>query len=286
MSRKFFAGFVLFAAMFSAPVPKAGASGIPVVDVANISQQVIQYAQMLADYAEQINQAVTLGNQYSQMIDAYTQTLREYQHYLRQIEGLANRISAGEWNALLQQTLEYYGYGNSSLIPSLRVENPNFSSDLDAVLSRVHHVPRPVDQVNSDYQSLTGSELSDRLKARLERNVEAYERYKDLQAMVAKNAEDSGDRKTIINEFATDLRGLGAESDLATLQFMATQNQFVFDQNERQIQVLNQILMQQGLQAADEAARKAAMIDREIERLQQATATSSPLYGQNRWGDL
>jgi lipopolysaccharide assembly outer membrane protein LptD (OstA) len=67
---------------------------------------------------------------------------------------------------------------------------------------------------------------------------------------------------------------------------MATQNQFVFDQNERQIQVLNQILMQQGLQAADEAARKAAMIDREIERLQQATATSSPLYGQNRWGDL
>ena len=49
----------------------ANATGFPTIDVANLSQSLMEYMQQLEDYTEQINQLDSLRNQYQQqMIDA------------------------------------------------------------------------------------------------------------------------------------------------------------------------------------------------------------------------
>lgn len=49
----------------------ANATGFPTIDVANLTQSLVEYMQQLEDYTEQINQLDSLRNQYQQqMIDA------------------------------------------------------------------------------------------------------------------------------------------------------------------------------------------------------------------------
>ncbi len=236
------------------------ASGFPVVDIASIAQSVTGYMQQLSDMQEQLNQLSALDNQ--------------------------RIISNADWNKLLKQTIAYYGKGDFSTIPNLRVSSPTFTGDLDTVLRQTHHLPRPESEVTNDYQAMTGTAPSAEFRAQMNRIYKGYDKYKDVQAEVAKNAENSENRKLIINSYANVVRNLGDESDLATLQTMASQNQIMFDQNEASIQVLNQILQQQGAAEAERHAREAARIDREISRLQRATSTTAPLMGRSRWGEL
>lgn len=262
------------------------AGGFPVVDISHIAQSITSYLAQLEDYQEQLNQLGVMDNQYLQMLIEYEQTLQEYSHYLNQITGLANTISSADWESLLRQTLAYYGRGDFSTIPTLRVTTPTFSQDLDTILRQVHHLPREPEVVKTDIQALTGQVPSASFEQGLQYNYQRYDKYKDVQAMVAQNADDGLMRRELIDRYAIRVQSLGDESDLATMQLMASQNQLLFDQLEANNQILNQILQQQGTEEAERAARKAAMIDKEIARLERVTSRTTPLLGQDRWGDF
>lgn len=273
-------------ATFFAP-KNAQASGIPVVDIASITQQITQYVQNLTDYSNQIQQLVTQGQSYTQLLTQYSQQLQEYNHYLNQVKSIRSSISAADWNNIARQTVGFYGLGNLSIIASMDPASSTFIDDLNLLLGSYGHIPRLSSDVVTDLTTLGVSSADAALiGGSYEQLNKQFERYQELQRVVSSNQVGSVGRQGKIQDLGMRLRNLSDESDLQTSQLIATQQQLQMDQSEASLNVLNQILQQQGLEAAATASKKAEIMDKEIIRLQSLSPGAAPMLGRDSWGSF
>lgn len=258
------------------------ASGIPVVDVASNIQQITSYIQDIADYAEQLNQLSVQTQQYTQMMDDFSQTLTEYEHYLKQLEGIKDKFTNAEWDQIMAQTLNTYGSGPMSVIPTMDTASATYDDDLDVVLANYGYIPEnPNDVVNE--ATINGVGDTSRLLVQAQRNQAAFGKWRNVQKQVADNEKAALSRRQVMRKIGEKINSLGDESDLATLQLMANQSQIMMDQNEATARTLNQMLQQQSAVEAMEASRKAERMKKEQARLAKHRASTMPVAGKDRW---
>jgi hypothetical protein len=176
----------------------------------------------------------------------------------------------------------YYGKSKMSTIPDMDPDSETYEDDIDNVLGNYGYVPRDPVEVQADVESM--GLWTEQYEREVEEDYNNYDLLKDRMRMVSENVERSKERKKHIERHARIVKNLGDESDLATLQEMATQNVLIMNQNEDLIQILNQQLMNQEMLKAERAAAKAKARDAEIERLKNRKPTA--LLGRDRWGDF
>ena len=85
-------------------------------------------------------------------------------------------------------------------------------------------------------------------------------------------------------QHANNIDNLGDESDLATLQEIASENLTMMNQLESQIQIQNQMLLNMETETALRAAKRAKAREAEIKRLKERQPTQ--LLGRDRWGNF
>ena len=111
-----------------------------------------------------------------------------------------------------------------------------------------------------------------------------FSKYAQQMNMVSRNEKAIKDRRGRIEEMGSKVRSLGDESDLATLQMMATQQNFGAQQREASMELFNQWMLTYESPSAALANRRADMVDQEIERLKKAHADSTNhKLGRDRW---
>lgn len=266
------------------PMRPANAIDI-VIDPAHIAQTVMNYTQDLRNYAVNLREEVILGNQYVQMLNEYNQMLLEYQSYLNELAGIAHYFDDATWARIFSQGVQFYGFTDFARIPGLNPFSASFYEELDRLLNGSgHYTPRDPADVIADARAVGMDEATIERLARA--HSQGYDLYRDQMATVAMNAEEIKSRKKVIAAFGDDLRNLGDESTLATMQFMASQNQLAFDQIEATNETLNQLLAQQQMERAERLAKKAERLDREIERLERLQSQPLQLLGRSKWGSL
>lgn len=254
--RKLIALFV-----FMALTSNVKSSGIPVVDIAKINQDMQQYIQQIADFSEQVSQGVVQGNQYTQMLQDYAQTLQEYAHYLDQLRGLQQFISAADWATITAMVLPSWGDAVNGLIAGLDTASPNFDTQLDAILSVTDYQPESVGDMVNNLNSILGYNPNTAEFVQRYGRIEAqYDSYRGLMNTVAYNSKVGQKMRNRINTNIAQVRNLGNQSDLATQQMMAMQNIMIMQQLDHNNTINNQILMRTELEQAREASEIAQAI--------------------------
>lgn len=256
-----------------------------VIDPALIAQTVTGYTQDLKNYAASLRQEVILGNQYVQMLNDYNQMLLEYRSYLNELRGIAHYFDNATWAQIFRQGTQFYGFTDFARITELNPFASSFFEELDRLLNGSgHYVPRNPADVLADARAVGMDEATIERLARA--HSQGYDLYRDQMATVAMNANEIDSRKEKIANLGSNLRNLPDESTLATMQFMAMQNQLGFDQIEANNEILNQILAQQQMDRAEQLAKEAEGLDREIARLERLQSQPFQLLGRSRWGDF
>ncbi len=261
---------------------RAGASGIPVVDVASNIQQITHYIQVLADYAEQLEQLATQTQQYVQMVQDYQQVMDEYTHYLNQLEGIKDKFSAAEWAQIMAQTFNTYGNSPLSVIPTMDTASATYDDDVDVVMGQYGAVPQEEADVGAEALANGFTDVT-RIVEQARRDRLAYETYKSIHREVSDNEKAAVLRRAALLEIGNAIDNLGDESDLATLQLLVNQTHIMLDQNEAGLMTSNQILQQQGYERWEELSRKAERAKKEQARLVKNRTTPMPSAGKDRW---
>ena len=257
--------------------------GIPTVDIANLTQQLVQYLQQLQDYQELMNQTSTQTSQYLQMVRDYQQTMREYQSYLNQLKSIQRIIDAEDWNRLMGVITQYAGKAKRSYaVMTMDPESPTYEEDLDAVLREYGHVPRNPADVEADARAL--GIWSEEYARKVKEDYEAYELFKDRLRMTSANRYAKDQIAEKIELHKETLNNLGDESDLATQQEIAAQNITMMEQLQQTADIQNKILMTMDDDKADRASQAAKFRDSEQQRLQNRQTTE--LLGSDRWGEF
>lgn len=250
---------------------KAEASGFPTVDIAALIQRILGYVTQLSDYASQLTSEMTQISQLMQLYEDYTQTLREYEHFLNQVRSMRSFISDADWNDLMAAMAPYYGTSDYAVVPTMDPDSGTFDNDVRALLNQYTTVPR----TEADFDArLASIDLdSDDFRDTNTQLSAAYSRQMDVYRQVSRNEEDAVERDTRIEGLNNVIENLGDESDLATMQTMATALGMLLMQQQSAIRLQNQQLLNTELPSAQRAARKAGMLDREIDRLEKAMET-------------
>ncbi|GAB6909746.1 hypothetical protein JCM12296A_55940 [Desulfosarcina cetonica] len=246
--------------------PPAKAGGIPTFDIANTIAMALDYITQIMKYQEQISQTSSEAAQYAQMLKDYMQTLKEYQNYLNQLESLKNKISSGDWKFLLKTLSSYVGAAELWSLIELNPDSATFEDYMDAVLGIYGYVPKDLSEVEAAAKEL--GIWTDQYEEKANQIWNQYELFKDKYRINAQVNEESRERiNKVIPQHAQILDALGDESDLATLQAMAYQNQTIMKQLESLIQVQNAVLYNMESQQATRAAQSARWMEKERERL-------------------
>lgn len=265
------AAMIAVVAVGSLQAPKAHASGFPTVDIAALIQRVLSYTTQLSDYATQLTSTETEISQLVQLYEDYEQVLREYDHYLRQLRGLEGFISRADWEDLMAALAPYYGNSDFSVVPSLDTDSATYDDDVRALLNQYTTVPSTEAEFDARLDAIDLD--SEDMKATNTQLAAAYSRQMDIYRQVSKNENDALERDAAYDALADDIQNLGDESDLATMQTIATELQMLMQQQQAAIRLQNQQLLNTELPSALRAADKAKMLDREIDRLEKAMET-------------
>jgi hypothetical protein len=260
------------------------AGGIPTIDIANLTQQLVQYLQQIRDYQELMNQTSTQTNQYVQMIRDYQQTMREYQSYLRQLQGVKHMIDTQDWLRLMGTIKQYSGKAKRSYaVLTMDPESETYDEDLDAVMREYGHVPRKPADVEAEAREL--GIWSEEYARQVREDYEAYQLMKDRLRMVSDNSRiDREETQKQIKKHAQILDNLGDESDLATQQAIAAQNLTIMKQLRQSADIQNKIMLNMANERAERAAQSAKYRDSEQERLR--NRQPNELLGRDRWGNF
>ncbi|MBL0319165.1 MAG: hypothetical protein IPP74_07740 [Alphaproteobacteria bacterium] len=235
------------------------ANGFPVVDVASIAQLVTEYNQMMTEYAQ----------------------------YLNQVTGLMDKFPNQDWSGLSSQSTAYYGSGSLSSVASTPVSGSGYQQNLEKALQGYGAYVPPSHQVNQSWQDV-GMTLGNNhpLSVQNELNEQNASRQRDIYQQVSTNQEQSEKRRDIITKHQQMLKKLGSESDLATMQFMASQNQVIMDQLESLNSELNQMMLTQESSHAMQAEQSSHAIQQEISRLHEEISSTPKPMGRDNWGHL
>ena len=245
------------------------ASGIPTVDVAAIAQQLTSYTTQLLEFQEALAQTGLGQSQLAQMLIDYEQTLREYKSYLNQIRGLQRIIDQADWKKILKIIVESpYGQEILAEIPLLKPDDPDYKEQVRDRMGEYGTYPKRTDEVIEDVTDLgvTGDEATPFVEynQRLEKQ---FSKFAQQNNMVSVNRKHMAERTDKLNEYALEITELGDESDLATLQFMASQQNLFGHQMEANTLAVNQLLLNYESPSNAHMQQKAKMLDDEIDRL-------------------
>lgn len=273
---------LVLAAVLAGAATPGFCTGIPTVDVANLTQNLTSYLQQIKEFQELLSQSTTMTNQYMQMIRDYQQVLREYNSYLRQVRSLKGMMDRNEWSRMMRTIKDVYGRSKKSiLVQTMDPDSPTYEDDLNLVLGESGYVPRPPAEVEADAREL--GIWSDEYARQVRRDYENYEQMKDRMRKVTGYEKQSDQRvNEDIPDHANTLDSLGDESELATMQAMAQQNLTIMRQLESQVKIQNQMLLNQENAEARRAAQAAEYRDKEMQRLRNRKPTQ--LLGRDRWG--
>mgnify|MGYP005989362647 CR=1 FL=1 len=246
------------------------ASGIPVVDLVSITEQVRSYVQQIADYQVYLDQLNIQDNQYVQMVQDYRQTITEYNHLLNQIRALD--LSVAQQEILDQVVSATYGNQAIGLVATIDPASASASADTDLILQNEGYIPRSQADIVSDYDDLDSTSTSGIVRQR-QRLAEEAVAYQNQMNMVQSN-------ESVLNrvlqskiDFAkAKRRSLGPESDLATAQHMAEQQGIMMEQFQVVSKVLNQQLMVYESPTQARNRSKIEAMEAELSRLQRVAA--------------
>ncbi len=259
MKHSLMAALTFFIAVSPPLTAPSYASGFPVVDIASIAQLVIEYEQMM----------------------------KEYETYLNQVTGLMDKFPGQDWSQLASQTSAYYGSGSLSTLASSPVSESSYQANLDKILQSYGAYVPPSKQTNQSWQdvgvAMTPENLLSKQSALNEQNAT---RQRDIYQQVSTNQDQSNKRRDVITQHARMLSGLSNESDLATMQLMASQNQVVMDQLESLNTEINQMMLSQESAHAMQAEHDSYAAQQEINRLQKEISTTPTPMGRDSWGKL
>ena len=261
----------------------AMSGGIPTIDVANLTQQLVQYLQQMKDYQELLNQSSTETAQYLQMVRDYQQVLRQYQSYLNQLRSIQRLIDVQDWNRLMGVISQYAGQAKRSYaVLTMDPESESYEEDLDTVLKEYGYVPRDPAEVEADAMAL--GTWSEEYARKVREDYENFELFKDRLRMTsaARYAKDQIAEKIELHK--ETVSNLGDESDLATQQEMAAQNITIMEQLQQTADIQNKTLMNMDNERAQRASEAAKFRDSEQERLRNRQTTE--LSGRDRWGEF
>jgi hypothetical protein len=269
----------LIASLFSicAVLPvSAVASGIPVVDVAHIAKTVVSYNQQLKDYAEAVTQTALADSQLVQMYQDYSQVLTEYNHYLNQINSLKDQISGTDWDFIMQSVVDEwssYDLYDFGVIPQMDPSSATFDEDLRTILEEYGLAPRATDAVITDFEVMGVADAGLHV-ANMETANQIYTKYANQNLLAAHNETQLKKLTESRVRSQTMLNSLGDESDLATLQFLATQNQMLSEQLSLLTSLVNQQIAVYEPPSVETANSINAAVAYEQKRLSEATGYS------------
>lgn len=211
--------------------PKTEASGIPTVDIAALIQKLVQYAQVLRDYSEQLYQSQVVANEYVQKLREMEQIYREYEHTLNQIKGIRDYVDNQEWKDILRQ-IEI----DFPLNPldshwddwGVQIYTEDGVIDVDEAVGSAYKRIRDLDTVYEDIETVfTSQDAKDQQREEARRHF-----LKSREATQQKYAAEVFTRRS--ENLSTALRDLAEkreilatadESELATLQIIAMQQE-------------------------------------------------------------
>lgn len=215
------------------------ASGFPTVDLAALAQRIIQMQQVLNQYSEMIKQTGLNVDQLNQMYEQYKQALITYDHLLEQAQALEHQVARKDWLKFMED------------ISQIEMVNPWNTGAADIRESSDAHVRAGVEQSNNMYGSIS---KKDEYQAMLKKAFgSTYVSPEELQSYNQANmaatqrgyvdftAKKSAEVAQTISKLDEDRLKLGDNSQLATSQFIAEQNQVLM----AQLQINNELLRQQ-----------------------------------------
>ena len=271
---------LIFVTMLGFQPNTVKAGGIPVIDAANLTEQLRQYLHQLQEFQEMIGQTTMMTEQYLQMVRDYEQVLREYNHFLNQIKGIRQMISDQDWWRMMRLIDSYYGDEIRSAIATMDPEDSTYEEKVDDALGNYGHVPRDPDEVKADAEAI--GIWSDQYAGEVNEDYRNYGLYKDRMRMVSDNESKIEELRELIKIHQNNMNNLGDESELATLQENNLQNLTIMKQNDAILKTMNQGLLNMESTAATEAARRAKAREAEIRRLKNRKPTE--LLGRDNWG--
>lgn len=265
----------------------AKASGIPTVDVAQIVQGLTSYINDLQGFQELIIQTGLEESQLASLLQQYAQTLLEYKSYLNQLRSLQEFISTPDWAALVKIVVESpYGKEILGQIPLLKPDDPGYKDEVRQRAGEYGPVPQETAVVLEGYEAL-GVDAGDltHMEDYNDGLNQNFAKYTQQMNIVSRNDAAIKGREEKLNEYGDNLRNLGDESDLATLQMIASQQNLAGHQQEATIRALNQMMLTYESPSTALANRRSEMVDQEIERLKKVHANSTNFtLGDDRWG--
>ncbi|BES73867.1 hypothetical protein RE428_48850 (plasmid) [Marinobacter nanhaiticus D15-8W] len=216
--------------------PNAFSSGIPTVDVANLTQAVQQYLNELEQYAEMMDQGATQQQELLNAVHQYEQMLTEYEHMLRQMEALENKVSARDWEGI------YAMY--EDIINSFPANEPDYSDpewqETNEQVGGVYERGSELEQIEDEIEGMPYT--ADSQGVAMENTRQTYNRAQLItgqQMAVNENSKRLKQQMLISDRLDQNRLALGPESHLQTLQLLAEQNQAILDALHQQITVTN-----------------------------------------------
>lgn len=239
---------VLSALLVASPLltysPRSEATGIPTIDIAALVQKLLDYAQQLNDYAEQLYQSQVVANEYIQKLKEMEQIYTEYEHTLEQIKGIKDYVDNEEWKEILSRIDidfplnpldSHWGDWDVDIYTDDGV------IDVDDAVSRVYKRIRKLDDVYEDIETVFDSE-----DVRDQQREEARRQFvKSREATQQKYAaevftKESENLAIALNELKINRENIAMddESELRTLQMLAMQQELELHYRKAQNDVL------------------------------------------------
>lgn len=239
---------VLSALLVASPLltysPKSEATGIPTIDIAALVQKLLDYAQQLNDYAEQLYQSQVVANEYIQKLKEMEQIYTEYEHTLEQIKGIKDYVDNEEWKEILSRIdIDFPLNPLDSHWDDWDVDiyTDDGVIDVDDAVSSVYKRIRKLDDVYEDIETVFDSE-----DVRDQQREEARRQFvKSREATQQKYAaevftKESENLAIALNELKINRENIAMddESELRTLQMLAMQQELELHYRKAQNDVL------------------------------------------------
>lgn len=230
---------LLVSALSLAGTAPVMATGIPVVDIAGLAQELTEYSQLLTQYKELLKQTGLNTQQLKGILDQYTQTLRDYQMALMQANSLKNKLAPMDWNAFLTAANLLQEYGPFSGKDMRSASDPTIRKSVQAANARYGALDDEA-TLNQEAREVYGKvpQALTRSYNQAEQAVHQIDTTHYLSSQLKTNQDKA---RTLDQKRAA----LGDKSELATLQMIVDQNQELI----QQMTTLNQTMKEQYAQS-------------------------------------
>lgn len=256
------------------------ASGFPTVDIASITQQIVQYGESLQELEEMIEQGIDLKEQLEQ-------EKLHFDTFLSSLESIEDAFTDEQWQTIwdLVQSTGYhyeYGYGSAATIAEMDISDPAYESNVDGMISQTRHVPIHPDEIYAEALQMGYSEQeAEDMRILQAEAYNAHMNQKDMYRAVSKVEQDAVKRREDLLIQKAKTSQLKSGQTFVSDQLRNQQLSLIAEQNEQIIYQLNNLLMKPDGILVEMQARKAKEQE-ELMRHRQRMAERSAKWAEVR----